>query len=71
MSILSLIVSFLLGHKYYACVLNMSGTNKCEISCFIFKSKREVENYRMQMYNNRSYRIVKVISFRSRQEFNK
>lgn len=69
MSVLQLIINFVFGRKYYACILNVSGTQKYDISCFIFTSTKEVEDYKEQMKTNLRYSVVKVISFRSRMNY--
>ena len=53
------------GRKYYANIINLRGTGKCEISCNIFRTKKEAEQHRDSLRDNRSYMYVETITFRS------
>lgn len=64
-TLLSAIIEFLLGKKYYANIVNTKGTNRCEISCHIFHSKAEADKHRQQLSQTMSYQHVETISFRS------
>ncbi|MDE5688674.1 MAG: hypothetical protein K2I18_08645 [Paramuribaculum sp.] len=69
MLLLNEILSFLLGRRYYANIINTIGTDKCEISCFIFRSRAAARKHRDTLQTNRSYRYVETIKFRSRREY--
>lgn len=69
-TVLKEIISFLLGRKYYANIVNVRGTNECEICCFIFLSKEEAQRHREELNATMSYTFVETISFRSRKTYN-
>lgn len=68
-TILTEIAAFILGRKYYANIIHTRGTKKCEISSFIFLSKKEADSHRLDLENNLSYGHVETVSFRSRKEY--
>lgn len=63
------ILEFVLGHKYYANVINPIGTFNYEISCFIFRTKKEADEHRETVNRLRSFNYIETISFRSRREY--
>ena len=69
MDLLNKILAHILGNKYYANIVNTRGTNRCEISCFIFHTKQEAERHKQSLYDNRSFMFVETISFRSRKQY--
>ena len=68
-TVLTEIVAFILGRKYYANIIHTRGTNKCEVSSFIFRSKQEANAHRNALESNLSYKFVETVSFRSRREY--
>lgn len=68
-TVLTEIVAFLFGRKYYANIIHTRGTNKCEVSSFIFRSKKEANQHRVALENNLSYKFVETVSFRSRHDY--
>lgn len=68
-TVLTEIVAFLLGRKYYANIIHTRGTNKCEVSSFIFRSKKEADLHRAALRDNLSYKFVETVSFRSRHDY--
>lgn len=68
-TVLTEIVAFLFGRKYYANIIHTRGTNKCEVSSFIFRNKKEADAHRKALQGNLSYMFVETISFRSRREY--
>lgn len=69
-TVLTEILAFLFGRKYYANIIHTRGTDKCEVSSFIFRSKEEANSHRNALESNLSYKFVETISFRSRREYN-
>lgn len=67
MKVIESILDFLLGKKYYAAVLWRTSTDIFEISSNIFRTKAEVERYKLVMAGNRTYRIQAIVSFRTRE----
>ncbi len=65
-TVITAIVEFLLGKKYYANIINNIGIGKCEISSFIFDNIKDAELHRQEIIETRSYWWVETISFRSR-----
>lgn len=68
-TILAEIMAFIFGRKYYANIIHTRGTNKCEVSSFIFRSKSEADGHRAALENSLSFRFVETVSFRSRREY--
>ena len=68
-TILTEILAFILGRKYYANIINTRGTDKCEVSSFIFRSRQEADSHRHALDGNLSYRFVETVSFRSRRDY--
>lgn len=68
-TLLTEILAFILGRKYYVNIIHTRGTNRCEVSSFIFPSKKEADEHRNALENNLSYRFVETVSFRSRKEY--
>lgn len=55
----------LLGHKYYANVINTRGTDKIEMSSFIFASPEDAQKHKEQLSTTRSFIHIETITFRS------
>lgn len=68
-TILSAIVEFLLGRKYYAVIINTRGTDRCEISSIIFPTREAAEKHKYELSTTYSYQWVETISFRSRKDY--
>jgi hypothetical protein len=68
-TILTEIAAFLLGRKYYANIIHTRGSKRCEISSYIFLSKADAEAHKESLEDNRSYKCVETISFRSRNDY--
>ena len=68
-TVLVAIVEFLLGKKYYANIINTRGTDRTEISSFIFCTRQEAEKHRQELSTTVSYQWIETISFRSRNEY--
>ena len=65
-TVLTEIIAFIFGRKYYANVINTNGIAKQEICSYIFTSRQEAERHRQEIETTLSYRFVETISFRSR-----
>lgn len=68
-TVLDSIVSFVLGHKYYANIVNTKGTNKTEVCSFIFRSKEDALKHKKDLDSTRSFLYIETISFRSRKDY--
>ena len=68
-TILQRIIAHIFGHKYYAAIVNTRGTKITEISCFIFHTKEEAEEYRQSLDTNATYMHIETISFRSHRQY--
>jgi len=68
-TILTEIAAFILGRRYYANIINTNGTDRCEISCYIFRSRKDAEKHRDQLATNMSFRFIETVSFRSRHDY--
>lgn len=65
-SLVTKIVAFLFGNKYYANIVNSVGTNRCEVCNFIFNSKAQAEQHKAAIMSTASFHYIETISFRSR-----
>lgn len=68
-TVLTSILAFILGHKYYANIINWKGTKKTEISSYIFRSKEDAMKHKEEIGNTRSFLYIETISFRSRKDY--
>lgn len=68
-TVLQSIIAWFIGHKYYANIVNTRGTDKLEITSFIFHSKDEAEAHRRTLETTRTFLYVETISFRSRRNY--
>lgn len=59
----------LLGHKYYANVINTRGTDKIEMSSFIFASPEDAQKHKEQLSTTRSFIHIETITFRSFKDY--
>ncbi len=70
-TVLKEIIAFIFGRKYYANIINTRGTNKMEISSFIFRTKAEADRHKEDIKETLSYGFVETVSFRSRNDYYK
>lgn len=68
-SILQAIADFILGKKYYANIINTRGTDRLELSCFIFRSRQEAEVHKKSLDSTLSFSWIETVSFRSRKDY--
>lgn len=68
-TVLQSIIAHIFGHKYYANIINTRGTEKCEMSSFIHRSKEEAEKHRRDIESTRTFLYIETISFRSRKDY--
>ena len=68
-TLLTEIIAFLFGRKYYANIIFTRGTDNCDLSSFIFRTRREADLHRLALNNNRSYGYIETVSFRSRRQY--
>ena len=68
-TVLQSIIAHIFGHKYYANSINTRGTDKCEISSFIHRSKDAAERHKREIESTRSFLYVETISFRSHKDY--
>ena len=61
--------TWLLGRRYWANVINVRGTDKCELCCFIFHTRAEADEHRRTVDGTASFMWVETVSFRSRKEY--
>lgn len=66
MTIFQAILQMLLGTRYWANIINVRGTARCEISCFIFDTPEQAAEHARGLDDNRSFMYVETVSFRSR-----
>lgn len=68
-TVLTEIIAFLFGRKYYANIVATRGTAKQELCSYIFASKQKADEHRQQLDTTLSFRFVETISFRSRHNY--
>lgn len=68
-SIIQKVIAHILGNKYWLCIVNRRGTDRVDISGYIFRTREEAEEYKMSLEGNASFRFVEMHSFRSRSKF--
>ena len=68
-TVLQRIISHVLGHKYYANIINTRGTEKIEMCSFIFRSKEAAYKHRIDIESTRSFMYIETISFRSHRNY--
>ncbi len=68
-TVLSSIIDYIFGHKYYANIINTRGVRRCELCSFIFHTKEEAERHKIDIDATLSFIFVETISFRSRKEY--
>lgn len=68
-TVLQRIISFIFGHKYYANIINPRGTEECDLSSFIFRSKEDAMKHRNGLISNRSFMYIETVSFRSHRDY--
>ncbi len=68
-TVLTEIIAFLFGRKYYANIVATRGTTKQELCSYIFSTKQAADNHRQQLETTLSFRFVETISFRSRHNY--
>lgn len=69
MDLLNKILDHIFGYKYYANIINTRGTDRCEISCFIFMDKKDAYLHQRSLDTNMSFMFIETISFRSRKRY--
>lgn len=67
MELLSLIIEHLFGRRYYANIVYHIGSRRCDISSYIFTTIEEAREHRDRLKDNRSFRFIQTISFRSKE----
>ena len=65
-TVLTEIIAFLFGRKYYANIIQTKGVAKQEICSYIFATREAAERHRMEIETTLSFQFVETISFRSR-----
>jgi hypothetical protein len=69
-TLLTKIIDFLFGKKYYANIINTRGTDKCEITGPIFRTKAAaMEHKENNVDTTWTYLYIETVSFRSRKEY--
>lgn len=68
-TVLQSIIAHIFGHKYYANIVNTRGTDRCEISSFIHRSREAAERHRLEIESTRTFLHIETISFRSRKDY--
>lgn len=65
-TVLTEILAFLFGRKYYANIIATKGVAKQEICSYIFATREAADKHRMEIETTLSFRFIETVSFRSR-----
>ena len=68
MTIIQSIIAMILGQKYWANIINTRGTDRIELSCFIFTTREDADKHARSLDGNRSFQHIETINFRSRRQ---
>lgn len=71
MNIIQSIIALILGQKYWANIINTRGTERCELSCFIFTTREDADKHRRDLESNATFLYIETVSFRSRKQYTK
>lgn len=65
-TVLTEIIAFIFGRKYYANIIATKGVAKQEICSYIFASRQAAQRHRREIETTLSFLFIETISFRSR-----
>lgn len=68
-SLLTLVLEFIFGRKYYVNIIATKGVIRTECTSFIHPTKESAMKHRESIDSTMSYRVLETISFRSRHEY--
>lgn len=68
-SIIQKVIAHILGNRYWLCVVSRRGTDRVDISGYIFPTRGDAEEYAMSLQDNASFRFVEMRPFRSRSKY--
>ncbi len=68
-TVLTNLLAHLFGHKYYANIINTRGTDRIEMSSFIFASPEDAQRHKEQLLTTRSFIHIETVSFRSFKDY--
>ena len=63
------ILAHMFGHKYYVNIVNTRGTDICETTSFIHRTKEAALKHRREIEATRTYLWIETVSFRSRKDY--
>ena len=64
-SLIQRILEYFFGFRYFANIINVRGTDRCEITCYIFHTREEAQKHADTIRTTLSFDYVETISFRS------
>lgn len=68
-TVLTEIMAFLFGRKYYANIIITRGTLNYELCSYIFRTKAAAMAHKATLETTLSFSYIETVSFRSRQEY--
>ena len=68
-TVLQAIIAHIFGHKYYVNIINTRGTDRCEATSFIHRSKEAAEKHRREIESTRSFLYIETVTFRSHKTY--
>ena len=64
-SLIQRILEYSFGFQYFANIINVRGTDRCEITCFIFRSREDAQKHAESVRSTLSFDFIETVSFRS------
>ena len=64
-SLIQRILEYFFGFQYFADIINVRGTDRCEVTCYIFHTCEEAQKQHDTIRTTLSFDYVETISFRS------
>ena len=69
MKLITAISEFLFGRRYYVNIINVRGTDICEMSSFIHTTRQAAERHRAQIESTASFSWIETVTFRSHKDY--
>ena len=64
-SLIQRILEYFFGFRYFANIINVRGTDRCEITCFIVRSREDAQKHAESVRSTLSFDFIETVSFRS------
>lgn len=64
-SLIQRILEYFFGFQYFANIINVRGTDRCEVTCYIFHTREEAQKHAESIRSTLSFDFIETVSFRS------